>query len=1170
MAALSQKLRDGGWMVVVGAMLVIGLVWLAGPYLAIAGQQPLLGIGARLLCLLLIAAAVTAVWLLRNWMLRRQSARLASALGDADNDVARRSAGERRKLESHFQEAMQLLRGRPGKKSLYALPWYAVIGPPGSGKTTLLQNSGLNFPLAGRFGKESLRGVGGTRHCDWWFTDEAVFLDTAGRYTTQDSDRAVDASGWKDFLHLLGKHRPRRPLNGVLVTMSLSDLLTLSPAERQQHAHAIRRRLDELNQQLHVQVPVYLVLTKCDLLAGFSEFFDDLSPPQRAQVWGASFALEKSLDASASLAFSDEFARLLDRLNARVLKRLHDERDGSRRAALLAFPLQFSAVGDVLREFVEGVFAGQAHATAPMLRGFYLTSGTQEGTPIDRMLGAVARSFGLDAQQAPEPTAHPRTFFIEQLLLSVVLRESGLAGFSPKRERRRRWLHAAGCVAVAGVTGVLVLALLGSYQGNRQYLADVQQALDRRPPSEDPSTASDLGSYYQRALHNLQTVDDVMEVARAPDTRPWSQGWGLYQRHAVQSQLEQAKARQTNALLVPAMSAQLRRGMQRSAAEPQALYYYLKGYLMLADSSHLNPAELRTLIGLDAQQLFQGDPVLLKALDRQLEGLAVGAGKLRVITPDPLLLEQARNSLRSANLATLVYSHLQLAVQSQSHPPLRLDRELGLLADVFSRRSGTALSEPLPALYTQPVFVELASNGIDQAVTQFVADDWVLGPQRIDAMARGRLANEVLALYEKDYIRAWEGLLADLQLAQGARSGDTSSQLAAVAGPSSPLRMLLSMVAGQTQDMMRAAPDSSGGQAAAALAEKAEAAAAKAVAGTASSLPSGLALQAALGPASAGGASPTPGASVGEHFSALAQLTAGDAGATPLDQVLLTFQRLSQGLLSSTAGAPGEVLLQARQQAAQLPAPVSGWLLHLTGQSTALINRQAQAQVDGQVAQAVGKVCRDFVLNRYPFDPAAEAEIPVQNFAELFGHQGHFDTLYQQTLSGLLDVTGPRWKWKDKDNAGSSDGGLPLRMQSAEAIKQRYFRGGNQPEVGFTLLAPTLGEGVARLDVHIDGQRYDYQQGAPPSMPMKWPGPIPGRVSLTAFDAAGERLGGVVHLGDWAFFRALQKAGLKADSDLRYTATFDFDGHVAQLPLQAANLRHPFMDGELATFGCGS
>ncbi len=112
------------------------------------------------------------------------------------------------KLRERFEEAVATLKQqRRSGHSLYDLPWYVFIGAPGSGKTTALLNSGLKFPLEQRMGKGALQGVGGTRNCDWWFTDEAVFLDTAGRYTTQDSDAASDSAAWGEFLALLRKYR---------------------------------------------------------------------------------------------------------------------------------------------------------------------------------------------------------------------------------------------------------------------------------------------------------------------------------------------------------------------------------------------------------------------------------------------------------------------------------------------------------------------------------------------------------------------------------------------------------------------------------------------------------------------------------------------------------------------------------------------------------------------------------------------------------------------------------------------------------------------------------------------------------------------------------------------------------------------------------------------------
>ena len=203
-------------------------------------------------------------------------------------------------LGERLKEAMQKLKkmpgGKRGRRRLYELPWYMFIGPPGAGKTTALVNSGLNFPLAEGKGPAALRGVGGTRDCEWWFTDQAVLIDTAGRYTTQDSQATVDAAGWLGFLRLLKKHRRRQPLNGALLAIGLSDLAALSEPERLAHAAAMRKRMRELHDELGVRVPVYVLFTKTDLIAGFVEFFDNLGKEEREQVWGMTLPLDETAE----------------------------------------------------------------------------------------------------------------------------------------------------------------------------------------------------------------------------------------------------------------------------------------------------------------------------------------------------------------------------------------------------------------------------------------------------------------------------------------------------------------------------------------------------------------------------------------------------------------------------------------------------------------------------------------------------------------------------------------------------------------------------------------------------------------------------------------------------------------------------------------------------------
>src|SRR5690606_26965291 len=552
------EIMKSGWFLSLLAVLVLcALVWVAGPWISIAGREPLAPASVRLatmLGLLLVWAVVLLVLALR----RRASARrmdqaleatAATRVGD-ERDAA--AAAERSQLESRFREAVKLLRKRGGRRSLYALPWYVVIGPPGSGKSTLIRNSGLEFPLAGQFGKEALRGVGGTRNCDWWFTGQAVFLDTAGRYTSQDSDARADAEGWTGFLRLLRRFRRERPIDGVVVTMSMSDLLLLDERERDAHVQAVRQRLDELYEQLKVQVPVYLVLTKCDLVAGFGEFFDDLNPEQRSQVWGVSFPIAKTMDGSAARMFADEFALLLDRLNGRLVERLHNERDRGRRAAILAFPQQFATLGETARQFAESVFAGHAYGPPMLLRGVYMTSGTQEGTPIDRMMGAVARTFGLDEGRLHAPGMQSRTFFVERLLREVVFPESGFAGTNPMAERRKTMLKAASYGGIVLVTALLLAGMGTSYVRNLAYLDQVQAALAAMPDTARPSSAADTRQYFALALQRLEGLRAAVDVARQHDQdTPLAMRMGLYQGGAVGTQLQDAYLRELNGALLP-------------------------------------------------------------------------------------------------------------------------------------------------------------------------------------------------------------------------------------------------------------------------------------------------------------------------------------------------------------------------------------------------------------------------------------------------------------------------------------------------------------------------------------------------------------------------------------------------------------------------------------------
>ena len=99
----------------------------------------------------------------------------------------------------------------------------------------------------------------------------------------------------------------------------------------------------------------------------------------------------------------------------------------------------------------------------------YFTSGTQEGTPIDRMLGRIARTYRLERTVVPPNQSSGKSYFLQRLLKEVVFSESGLAGTDLKWERRRGFLALGAYVAIGLVSAAILTAWGISYFGNQRY-----------------------------------------------------------------------------------------------------------------------------------------------------------------------------------------------------------------------------------------------------------------------------------------------------------------------------------------------------------------------------------------------------------------------------------------------------------------------------------------------------------------------------------------------------------------------------------------------------------------------------------------------------------------------------------------------------------------------------
>ena len=428
-----------------------------GGYFAYTGGALLVFV-LILLGLLLLLVGGFLLW--NRWQRKQQSARLRSDLSQSVTAAPRgMSATDLAKLDNlrkKFEEGVEAFRSRG--KNLYTLPWYVIIGEPGSGKTEAIRHCNVGFPPGMHEGDNDTgyMGAGGTINMNWWFTNYAVLLDTAGRLVFEDV-KPGETSEWREFLKLLKKNRPNCPINGLLLVIPSDSLIRDSADQLAAKAGKIAQQLDIIQRVLDFRFPVYVVISKSDKINGFREFFDGMTDPQlQHQMLG--WANPEPLDAPFRAEVVDQhLTQVSERLGRRRLGLLRDPvpGNGPRRAdevdALFALPHSLAMLAPRLRSYLEKIFLpGEWSAKPLFLRGIYFTSAMREGAALDQEL---AEAIGISADELPEGKVweRDRAYFLKDLFLEKVFRERGLVtrATNTRELLRRRQMLMYGCTFAA-------------------------------------------------------------------------------------------------------------------------------------------------------------------------------------------------------------------------------------------------------------------------------------------------------------------------------------------------------------------------------------------------------------------------------------------------------------------------------------------------------------------------------------------------------------------------------------------------------------------------------------------------------------------------------------------------------------------------------------------------
>ncbi len=327
-------------------------------------------------------------------------------------------------LSQSFSYALKLMHDFIGGSQFrYQLPWIVMLGTSGAGKSTALQSLDLDRPI----GRPSFETEEGDKPpCDWWFYDHGIVLDLDGKIVLNPTQATSDEELWKLFLNLLVHHRPKRPLDGIVLTIPVSEIYgqnTLSHDDILIRAEYLYGKLWQMQHITGIRVPIYVVVTKCDLIPGFDSFCQSIPTHNRRDIFG--WSNDNAIDSIYDTEWVDEAFSSINHSLYRTQEEIYadgktiDGRDG-----VFLFPLTLNQLKSGIRTYIDHLFKISGYHESFFLRGIYFIGDSH----LEKSIFGQKTSRELASPLTQEEKEKTRNlYFLDNLFENKIFREVGLA-----------------------------------------------------------------------------------------------------------------------------------------------------------------------------------------------------------------------------------------------------------------------------------------------------------------------------------------------------------------------------------------------------------------------------------------------------------------------------------------------------------------------------------------------------------------------------------------------------------------------------------------------------------------------------------------------------------------------------------------------------------------------
>lgn len=968
-------------------------------------------------------------------------------------------------------------------KKLQQLPWYFVIGDQQTGKTSFIKNTGLYFVNPEQF---SIRACDCTEQFpqySWWFSEQAVLIES------NDNFSEAEQPSYNRLLKFAKNIRKRKKITGIIIMLSLPDLMLNSNQKRQTLTQKIAKIIDEIYSHVKAPIPVYLAVNKCDLIDGFLAFFNDVTKEELKQAWGISIPLASSLELNAARQFYNQaYNNLIVNLNQRIIWSLAQDNTLRGRELIYQFSQQMQLLRKPLEDVISELFLATTMQQALQLRGLYFMSCDQsQGNPFNYIAQAISKNHQLIQPTFQHKKYSGESYFVRDLFLKNIYPEGQLPEYNPKKLKYKKYLYNA---VYYGCPLFLLTALFIMHKGcmeNENQLKKVKENLQQVNVQMQQLNRNDGNiAVVLPVLDTLRTAKDYLKPKNhAMHT--------LLMSYIINYKLNAAYQRGLKLLFLPRIAKALEFELQEGINDPDLLYATFKGYLVFDNKSHVSAKALATPMAYIWGRHY--DAITTQKLTDYLNNAQQQS--INKLPIDNTLIINIRMALQQMVVAQRAYGLLQLSSTIKHTGALNIAKEVGAnYKDVYLEKGSPII---IPALYTKTGNEMIFKPEYHQVIKEVMHDNQEVGLADITTQQNDKETDKaVWELYQEDYAKAWITTLNTIEIKPFVSFSEANTALTALSRPDSPLTKVLNLVAQNTKQIAALRKLNTFTQ------QKNSKDINKAIEDLRQYITT---LQTASDPQQA-------------SFDAAVAILHGSE--TPI-------QRLDK--LAKTA-----------------PQPLQGWLSAIVNHCWEVIVYNAQLKMNNLWQLSVLNDYTSNIQGRYPLDAQANAQITIDNFNHFFGNNGTMDIYFKQYIKPFINTTVTPWELYTVDNHSIE---LPLYIvqlfERTDSIRATYFPPDTtQAQFQFSLKPLSLDGKAANSLLVLGDKRIDYSHGPQETTVLNWPmssNDQSSQIVISDFDGVQYTYAAT---GAWALFKLLSYGSLMpTDNNGTYIYSVNLQGYHA-------------------------